>query len=128
MALSFSICVTYVMWVDDKDVQSYRNTYLIVRRGSCSFATKGLSRDDFNSSPFFFSQIHISFTINLLINDEMFCIALNALAVGAAGVVIINSDDTSFSIDDPAVHSALSLPVVMIGKKEAGNLLGEYVV
>lgn len=52
--------------------------------------------------------------------------ALNALNAGAAGVIIINSEDKTFVIDDPAIASPLGLSVSIIGKSSGDTLLGTY--
>jgi hypothetical protein len=66
----------------------------IVMRGTCSFHSKGwLPRPPARSSVE---------------------IAMNAMNSGAGGIVIINTEQSSFAIQDPSVLTPLTIPIVML--------------
>jgi len=50
-------------------------------------------------------------------------------AAGAAGAIIINSEDTSFAIEDPLhASSTMNIPVVMVTASEGNKLLGTIIL
>ena len=103
------------MSVGDVNVNAIRQSYVVMLRGGCTFATKGKTDTllPLSAHPLFITY-----------PSPAPPPARNALEAGAAGVIIGNTHDESFEIEDPSQSKPLDLVVVMIGQQAVHRLIG----